>query len=233
MRLLEELLRFPERRRQLLKGDVSTLVSIKEAIKIDDQWILPEGSVAWFDLLRLDWMPSGKEKKKFFEEMSAKPSGRPAYQEEVAPSELLPPALVQLLGPEDEKLRGIFLYRASGAEATLLPYLTALGTSSVELGMPEEADSLSREAIKKLVRTVRYPVILIDLRTAEPTVMAYSNLREQKGGIPYIIVITPEGPALLSSSAVMPKAILPDAMPAGLLQIYQERTPIGDIRVAQ
>ena len=232
MRLLEELLRFPERRRQLLKGDVSTLVSIKEAIKIDDQWILPEGSVAWFDLLRLDWMPSGKEKKKFFEEMSANPSGRPAYQDDVAPSQVLPPALVQLLGPEDEKVRGIFLYRAAEA-ATLLPYLTALGTSSVELGMPEEADSLSREAIKRLVRIVRHPVILIDLRTAEPTIMAYSNLREQKGGIPYIIVVTPEGPALLSSSALAPKAILPDAMPAGLLQIYQERTPIGDIRVGQ
>jgi hypothetical protein len=228
MRLLEELLRFPERRRQLLQKDVSTLIQTKDAIKVGDQWILPEGSVAWFDLLRLDWISTGKEKKKFYEELSSQPSGRPSYQEEVGPSELLPPKLLELLGPEDEKVRGIHLYRASQpSEIPLLPYLTVLGTSPDSLGMPDDASELSVDAAKKLVRSINHPVIQINLRKEPPEVIAYSNLIEKKGGIPYILVITEEGPALLSSSIENPQAIRPDAMPEGLREIYDERIPIG------
>ena len=228
MRLLEELLRFPERRRQLLQGDVSTLIQTKDAIRVGDQWILPEGSVAWFDLLRLDWVASGKEKKKFYEELSSKPSGRPVYQEEVGPSELLPPKLLELLGPEDENTAGVHLYRAAPNERPLLPYLTVLGTSPAELGMPEDSPILSADAIKRLVRIIRHPVIQINLTTEPTEVIAYSNRIEQKGGVPYILVITEEGPALLSSSVQRPQAILPDAMPEGLRQIYDERRAIAN-----
>jgi hypothetical protein len=228
MRLLEELLRFPERRRQLLQKDVSTLIQTKDAIQVGDQWILPESSVAWFDLLRLDWVSSGKEKKRFFEELSSEVSERPSYQEEVGPSEVLPQGLLQLLGPEDEKTRGVYLYRTQESEnLSLIPYLAVLGSSPVELGMPEESSSLSSDAIKRLVRKIGSPVIQLNLTVEPPEVIAYSSLIEQKGGVPYILVITPEGPAILSSSIQRPQAILPDAMPEGLRRIYDERRAIG------
>ena len=231
MRLLEELLRFPERRRQLLQKDVSTLIQTKDAIQVGDQWILPESSVAWFDLLRLDWVSSGKEKKRFFEELSSEVSERPSYQEEVGPSEVLPQALLQLLGPEDEKTRGVYLYRTQESEdRSLLPYLAVLGSSLVELGMPEESSSLSSDAIKRLVRKTRFPVIQLNLTVEPPEVIAYSNRIEQKGGVPYILVITPDGPAILSSSIQRPQGILPDAMPEGLRQIYDERRAIGNVK---
>jgi hypothetical protein len=231
MRLLEELLRFPERRRQLLQKDVSTLIQTKDAIQVGDQWILPESSVAWFDLLRLDWVSSGKEKKRFFEELSSEVSERPSYQEEVGPSEVLPQALLQLLGPEDEKTRGVYLYRTQESEdRSLVPYLAVLGSSLVELDMPEESSSLSSDAIKKLVRKTRSPVIQLNLTVEPPEVIAYSNRIEQKGGVPYILVITPDGPAILSSSIQRPQGILPDAMPEGLRQIYDERRAIGNVK---
>jgi len=230
MRLLEELLRFPERRRQLLQGDVSTLIQTKDAIRVGDQWILPEGSVAWFDLLRLDWVSSGKEKKKFYEELSSQPTGRPAYQEEVGPSELLPPKLLELLGPEDANTAGVHLYRAAPSDRPLLPYLAVLGTSPTELGMPEDSPTLLADAIKRLVRIVRHPVIQINLTTEPVDIIAYSNRIEQKGGVPYILVITEDGPAILSSSVQRPQAILPDAMPEGLRQIYDERRAIANVK---
>lgn len=232
MRLLEELLRFPERRRQLLQKDVSTLIQTKDAIQVGDQWILPEGSVAWFDLLRLDWVSSGKEKKRFYEELSSEPSDRPAYKEEVGPSEVLSPALLELLGPEDEKVRGVYLYRSQDSDTnSLLPYLTILGSSPIELGMSEDSLSLSRDAIKKLVRKTRSPVIQLNLMSEPPEAIAYSNRIEQKGGIPYILVITPDGPAILSSSIQRPQGILPDEMPEGLKRIYDERIAIGNVKL--
>jgi len=228
-RLLEELLRFPERRRQLLQKDVSTLIQTKDAIQVGDQWIMPEGSIAWFDLLRMDWIASGKEKKRFFEEFSSEPKG-PAFQQEVSTSEVLPAALVRLLGEDDEKIGGVFLFKAPRNERPLLPYLTVLGTSPSELGLPEDATALTADAIKKLVRTVRHPILQIDLTQADLEVIAYSNRIEQKGGIPYILVITPEGPAILSSSGQQARPIKVEDMPSGLRQMYDERRAIGNVK---
>jgi len=78
------------------------------------------------------------------------------------------------------------------------------------------------------VRIIRHPVIQINLTTEPTEVIAYSNRIEQKGGLPYILVITEEGPALLSSSVQRPQAIQPDAMPEGLRQIYDERRAIAN-----
>jgi hypothetical protein len=96
--------------------------------------------------------------------------------------------------------------------------------------MPEESSSLSSDAIKRLVRKTRSPVIQLNLTVEPPEVIAYSNRIEQKGGVPYILVITPDGPAILSSSIQRPQGILPDAMPEGLRQIYDERRAIGNVK---
>ena len=92
--------------------------------------------------------------------------------------------------------------------------------------MSETATALTKEAIIELVNKTNNPVIQINL-VAEPQVLAYSKRIEQKGGIPYILVITEEGPALLSLSLERPQPIPPDEMPEGLRRIYDERTGIG------
>ena len=75
-RIIDELLRFPDKRKQLLEKDVSALVTLKEAVVIGkekDQYIVPENSSAWFNLMRLDWMTEQKEQPLFFEELSGLP----------------------------------------------------------------------------------------------------------------------------------------------------------------
>ncbi len=70
-RLLEELLRFPEKREQLLENQVSSMIALKDAVLLGkNQYIIPEDTTAWYDLLRMDWMPSIHETPKFMEEMS-------------------------------------------------------------------------------------------------------------------------------------------------------------------
>jgi hypothetical protein len=67
LRLVEELLRYGERRRQLLEQDVSRLANLETPITINgNQRIYPEKSLAWDELLRLEWASPQDEKPRFF-----------------------------------------------------------------------------------------------------------------------------------------------------------------------
>jgi len=221
-KLIEELLRFPERRKQMMTGSVPTLVSLRDAIQIGDQYIVPETSVAWFDLMRLDWVPTGQEKKKFFEEMSTEGQLKTAVLDT---AEQLPSVLIDILGRDDPLLKYIHFYHADqiAGKPPLLPYLIPLGTSSIDLGLDEMARELTDSAIRKLVAVTRRPVIQINISGEEPVILSYGPPREQKGGIPIIFIITSAGPAILSSSAAHPSPILPDDLPSGLREIYDDR----------
>jgi hypothetical protein len=73
-RLIDELLRFPEKRKQLLETGVPGLINLTEAITIGkNQYIVPENTLAWQDLWRMDWMPKEKEEGKYYEEISVSP----------------------------------------------------------------------------------------------------------------------------------------------------------------
>ena len=230
LRLIEELLRFPERRRQLLYEDVPALVSIKEAIRMGDQWILPETSVAWYDLLRLDWVKTGKERKIFFEEMSRKEGDEPLKQ--IAPTvskPTLPEALIELFGAEDPKLSALQLYKVEEQDETspLRPYLALLGQTPVDIGLEESAPALTKEAIKKLVVLTRIPILQFNLEAAPPDdSYAYGLFGRQKSEVPYIFIITDEGPSLLSLSSTQLEIVRPEAMPSELFDIYEGRVSL-------
>lgn len=241
MRLLEELLRFPERKTQLLTGSVPHLVTLKEAVRIGEQYVLPENSLAWQDLLRIDWIATGKEKKKYFEEMSRSGPSQEAKEEMKEEGEeeedeaqtfalALPAKLKELFGAEDPKLKNLFLLVANipETEPPLNPYLAPLGTSAGQLGMDEMSSYLDNNAVKRLTLTARRPIIYIDLIVDPPDVLSYSVLRKQKTPIPYILVNTEEGPRILSSSKSYYKDVKPEDMPAGLFSLYDERTGISE-----
>lgn len=245
MRLFEELLRFPERRQQLLSGSVTTLVTLKEAVKIGEQYVLPEGSVAWHDLLRLDWLEAGKEKAKFYEEMSrqrqtteevaevqakTETKTESEEEEEVALSIPLPDMLKDLFGKEDIKTNKLYLLKApKGTDfAPLNPYLVPLGTSAAELGMNEKSSSLNKDAVKRLTLKIRRPVLYIDTLFEPPEVLAYGPLRKQKSPTPFILISTEEGPLVLSSSSTSYRDVQPAQMPQGLFDLYDDRVGIKE-----
>jgi hypothetical protein len=232
LRLLEELLRFPDRRNQLLKGDVSTLVGLKDAVKIGEQYVLPENSVAWHDLLRLDWMSQGREVKKYYEEMSRSEQevARPVSEEEASPLEgqKLPAALRDLFGAEDPKTATLFLLKAEAAGPPLNPYLVPLGTDAAALGMAEDSATLNRDAVKRLTLHVRRPVIYIDMAADPSEVFAFSPLKKVKSTTPFILISTAEGPRLLSASKKFPQDVKPDNLPVKLKEIYEDTISIQD-----
>ena len=241
MRLLEELLRFPERKVQLLTGSVPHLVTLKEAVRIGEQYVLPENSLAWQDLLRLDWVESGKEKKKYFEEMSRnqRPAEEVKEEEKEAEEEEnevetfaqpLPAKLKELFGADDPKGNSLVLLVAKvpETEPPLNPYLAPLGTSAGQLGMEEMSAYLDNNAVKRLALTARRPILYIDLIMDPAEVLSYGVLRKQKTPIPYILVSTEEGPRILSSSKSYYQDVKPEDMPAGLFTLYDERTGISE-----
>jgi hypothetical protein len=68
------LLRFPEKRKQLMETGVPGLINLTEAITIGkNQYIVPENTLAWQDLWRMDWAPKEKEEAKYYEEISVAP----------------------------------------------------------------------------------------------------------------------------------------------------------------
>jgi hypothetical protein len=233
LRLLEELLRFPERKQQLLTGNVTTLVSLRDAVKIGDQFILPEGSVAWHDLLRLDWMESGKESKKFYEEMSRRNATEPKNEPNEGARlayEPLPDSLKSLFGADDPKTNSLVLLKAPVREglSPLNPFLVPLGTSAGELGMSETGAALDRDAVKRLTLFTRRPILYIDTIFDPPEVMAFGVLRKQKTPLPFILVSTEAGPRLLSSSKRTIQDVRPEAMPSGLQTLYEDRVGITE-----
>lgn len=153
-KLIEELLRFAGKRRELFEDRVSQIGLINKRIQEGDQEILPENTAAWYERLRGDWVQSTEEKPKFFEEMSKSPS------EDVPPVEAdteLPKALAVYLGETDVRTKNLRLFRGTSAEL-----LSVIGyTEPVTL-------PIDRVMLKTIMDATHIPVGQIDLRT-DPT----------------------------------------------------------------
>lgn len=218
LRLIEELLRYGERRRQLMDQDVSRLVNLEKPVIIDGkdgkQIIYPEKSAAWYELLRLEWATKKDEKPQFYEEMSKEAGEAPPLAKQDEESEL-PPSLQLILngGPEpDPKTGALRLFRAP-FETLLIP----LGLTPAQLSITADTTALTDEMIRGIVQGKTKPVVQIDLQSDPPVVIAKRPVRVSSPGVP-IFVITAEGPALLLRSPEDPQFLREEDMPKGLLE---------------
>jgi hypothetical protein len=157
-RVIDELVRFPNRRRQLMKrGEVSKVSTIVQPIRQGDQYIIPESSPTWTNLLRLDWARQIPEEPKYYEEMS-----REATAENEAPPEgELPAALEGILGA-DTPLR-LSVPDVPDASKPLAPFTGLLGVTLDQLGLADDAKQLKKENLVKYVQVMSKPIGIIDL----------------------------------------------------------------------
>jgi hypothetical protein len=165
-RVVDELVRFPNRRKQLMKkGEVSKVSGIMEPIRQGDQYIIPEASPTWSNLLRLDWTKQIPEKPVYYEEMSRELSS----ENQIIPEGELPKGLEELLGSSTQFRVKI---PDTQEENPLLPFTAILGTSLSDLGLDDDATTMTKENLAKYVRKTSKPIGLIDLRidTTNPEV---------------------------------------------------------------
>lgn len=218
LRLIEELLRYGERRRQLLDQDVSRLATLDKPVTLDGkdgkQRIYPEKSSAWFELLRLEWATKLDEEPKFYEEMSREGEAAPLAEQEEA-SQL--PASLQLIlngGPEpDPKTGALRLFRAP-FEALMVPF----GLAPEQVGITADTTALTDDMIKTLMSAKTMPIVQINVAVDPPTVIAKQPTKPSGVAVP-VFIITADGPALLLSSTTSIEFLKRDAMPKGLTDI--------------
>jgi len=194
-RLNEELIRFSEKRRQIFDQKVSQMAAIDGPITMGSQLIIPEKSMAWFELLRLDWK---KKDKLFLEEMSADAKQRPGPP--------VPKWVIDSMGA-DPKWASLY------AVATTWPALiTSLGL------VPEKYDisgtGLTREQLRSLVRETGKSVMQLTRAGEDVLRPFYAKF----AGVIFII----EGPALIVSDPVTIVAPNIENLPEGVAEKYKK-----------
>ena len=226
LRLIEELLRYGERRRQLFDQDVARLATLEKPVVLDGvggvgkQVIFPEKSPAWYELLRLEWSKEDSEKPKFLEEMSRGRTEEPLAEQDIQTK--LPGRLETLMnGPEgvDPKTGAIRLLRA-GFESLLTP----LRIRAKDIGIQEDTMALTDDMMRRIVEQTRGRVFQIDLREDPPTFLAKKPLRNlyEPPTVP-VFIITETGPGILVLNPSAPEILQKEDMPAGLIAIMNKK----------
>lgn len=208
-RLIEELIRFGGRRKQMFEGRVSEIAAITGAIRENDQYIIPERSYTWTEMLRNDWTKSSVDEPVFLEEMTEAPQGGPVV---VEPTELtsIPEAVATLLNPsgDDPVFARLRMYPSPNG---LLPFLSLFNITADKIGLAEGQTKLDDKVMTRIVRESFIPTIQIDLQEVDPLkriiarraprdrFQKYAILVIQEDGRPAMIVTDPESPALLGS----------------------------------
>jgi hypothetical protein len=227
-RLIEELLRFGEKRKQLFEQRVSQLALIDRPIKVGDQYILPEKSAAWSELLRAEWAKDTREQPQFLEEMSQVPTGEAlAALEEMT---TLPERLQTILGKEDPKTGRLRLYPSP--TGVFRPFLGLFAARPEDIGMEATAVALTDEQVSALVKRAKVPVIQMDFRV-EPAVITAKRLATDRPAAGYPVFVLQEGvpPALLVVDPEAPAALRQDDLPVALAKQFQEAKKIFGVRV--
>jgi len=157
-RVIDELVRFPARRKQLMKkGELSRVTAIVEPIRDGDQYIIPESSPTWTNLLRLDWAKVVPEESKYYEEMS-----RDANDDDKRiPNGDMPDALQAVLG-EDTTFR-LQIPPNTDPSQPLLPFTAVLGITLGQLGLDDDATQFTKKSMVEYVRYKSKPIGMINL----------------------------------------------------------------------
>ena len=225
-RLIEELLRYGERRRQLLEKDVSRFAVIDKPVKIESkvegdssaQVIYPERSSAWFELLRLKWADTPNEEPRFLEEMGRFKRDVPLAAE--TPDTALSARLIALMngsGGADPKTGALRLLRTN-LESLVVP----MRVLPAEIGLTAETRSLNDQMLSRIVRKMGGNILQIDLREDPPQFMGRrpARLLNEKMPVP-VIVIDERGAGVLVLNPDEPRFLELDDMPRGLKDILE------------
>jgi hypothetical protein len=216
LRLIEELIRFGNRRREIFDQRVSQLAVLDDPIRIDDQYILPEKSVAWAEMLRAEWSKVAEDEPIYLEEMRRAPTE--ADQKPLAPiTEItaVPKTVETLLGSDDPLTGRLRSYPSPTGK--FAPFVTLFNTTAEAVGLGPDAMELTDEILTKLVKKSRLPIVQYDIRTDPPTIFAKQIPRDQDIGYA-IFVIGERGPSMLVTDVEAPGLLKRSELPRAFVE---------------
>jgi hypothetical protein len=220
LRLLEELLRLPEKRRQLLEHDVSYLSAPTATTRMGNQLIIPEINAQWYQLLIEEMLPKALEKPLHYEEFSRI---SPPPTEGGPEPEPLPSSLIEMLGREEAK--DFQLWKADNLFTLVVPLNIRL-LDFIEAG--ENVAKFSQVLLDKVVQKIKTTAIQIDLTAGTDASQPFigSNPDKLTDNV-VIFVITESGEPAFLVSALAPTR--PTVLRSTLGPVLQEK--IKDVKV--
>jgi hypothetical protein len=226
-RVIDELVRFPNRRKQLMKrGEISKVSAIVQPIRQGDQYIIPESSPTWTNLLRLDWARQIPEEPKYYEEMGREPN---IQIDEEQPKGEIPSELKAILG-EDTTLR-LSVPDVPDKSQPLVPLSGVLGITLQQLGLNNEEQRLKKENLVKYVQATTKPIGMIDLSNTDSDEDAIQFIKPAVGGpfdLVTIIVFLPDQVGILVQEEGE-STVKITSLPETLQEVFRE-APIVRLR---
>jgi hypothetical protein len=101
-KLIEELIRFPYKRKEIFNQKVSQYIKLKEATRLGNQYFFPENLYSWIEYLRMDWKVKKIDEPQYAEEFIILPAKAEApAPEAAAPIPKAKPSLPLAPPPEE------------------------------------------------------------------------------------------------------------------------------------
>ena len=216
-RLIDELLRYGERRRQLFQQEVTRIANLENRMIVlpgtatgEEQRIYSEKSKGWVELLRTDWGEKMDEAI-YLEEMAEAPSA--AALAPLTEKTRISATVETVLGSGDPKTTALRAF-----EGALQDFLVLAGLSVETIELMDLAEPITDEKVKSIVLSTETPMAYINPETTPPTVFMRRPFRAKpgfllvfkEGGGHRLLVRDPDHPELPLRSEI------PDVILAGL-----------------
>jgi hypothetical protein len=221
-RLIDELIRFGNRRREIFEQRVSQLAIIDDPIRMGDQYIIPEKSMAWTEMLRTEWSKTTEETPVYLEEMrrdstESDKKPLPPITEDTA----LPKVMETLLGDSDPLTARLRLLPSR--TGTFAPFMTFFNTTAEAIGLSPDATELTDEIITKLVKKARLPIVQYDIRSEPPVITGKQVMRDQDIGY-VIFVLGEKGPSMVVTDTEAPEFLKRSELPREFVELLKGKT---------
>jgi hypothetical protein len=221
-RLIDELIRFGNRRREIFEQRVSQLAIIDDPIRMGDQYIIPEKSSAWTEMLRTEWSKTREEAPVYLEEMrrestEADKKPLPPITEDTA----LPKVMETLLGDSDPLTARLRLLPSR--TGTFAPFMTFFNTTAEAIGLSPDATELPDDILTKLVKKARLPVVQYDIRSDPPVITGKQVARDQDIGY-VIFVVSETGPSMVVTDVEAPEFLKRSELPRAFVELLKDKT---------
>jgi hypothetical protein len=234
-RLIEELLRFTTLRNQLLENEVTRIITLHSAVRMKDQYIIPENIPAWTELLRMEWLHPSTEQPRFWEELSA-PTESNAPLAPRAEQPPLPPSLLATLGGDPSAFPiplSLFIPAPIPGSPPLAPFKEFLELTDADI--PADSSAFSDKTIARIASKKKSAVIQLDFSAAPaaaeaagPTILARFVVQSGNPKPDVLVLVNLPGapPSLLVSDPSQPAALPFDSIPEALKLILRNARAI-------
>lgn len=204
-KLIEELIRFPLKRVELLNKRVRKYITLRGVFRSGNDLIVPEISTAWTELLRMDWAKVTADQPRYLEEYTsiqprvgealavAAPLGEEAAV--AADSKMISkplPELVRTFLKRSKTVDTASFYTTAGG--SVLPLLEFLGASMEELAVldqPLEAPMIlpTDDILEYLANKLEMSVLVVSYEEDKPLEPSIKAVEVQKGKTPADVLL--------------------------------------------